>query len=50
MEAWRRNLYVLCGALFLVMMAMSMIMPFLPLYIQRDFGVEDPHQSGGISL
>lgn len=44
MEAWRRNLYVLCGALFLVMMAMSMIMPFLPLYIQRDFGVEDPHQ------
>jgi MFS transporter, DHA1 family, multidrug resistance protein len=43
-ETWRRNLYVLCGALFVVMMAMSMVMPFLPLYIQQDFGVEDPHE------
>ncbi|MFY0546016.1 MFS transporter [Brevibacillus sp. H7] len=44
METWQRNLYVLCGSLFVVMMAMSMIMPFLPLYIQQDFGVEDPHE------
>jgi DHA1 family multidrug resistance protein-like MFS transporter len=44
METWQRNLYVLCAALFIVMMAMSMIMPFLPLYIQQDFGVTDPHQ------
>lgn len=44
METWRRNLYVLCGCLFVVMLAMSMIMPFLPLYIQQDFGVEDPHE------
>ncbi len=44
METWQRNLYVLCGALFVVMLAMSMIMPFLPLYIQQDFGVDDPHQ------
>lgn len=44
MEIWRRNLYVLCGSLFVVMLAMSMIMPFLPLYIQQDFGIEDPHQ------
>ncbi|NRR23901.1 MULTISPECIES: MFS transporter [unclassified Brevibacillus] len=44
MEIWRRNLYVLCGSLFFVMVAMSMIMPFLPLYIQQDFGIEDPHQ------
>lgn len=43
-ETWRRNLYVLCGSLFVVMMAMSMIMPFLPLYIQQDFGIEDPHE------
>ncbi|WGV61148.1 MFS transporter [Brevibacillus brevis] len=44
MEIWRRNLFVLCGSLFFVMVAMSMIMPFLPLYIQQDFGIEDPHQ------
>ncbi|MGN7471836.1 MFS transporter [Brevibacillus sp. SAFN-007a] len=44
MEIWRRNLYVLCGSLFVVMLAMSMIMPFLPLYIQQDFGIDDPHQ------
>lgn len=44
METWRRNLYVLCGSLFVVMVAMSMVMPFLPLYIQQDFGIEDPHQ------
>jgi DHA1 family multidrug resistance protein-like MFS transporter len=44
LEIWKRNLYVLCGALFVVMLAMSMIMPFLPLYIQEDFGIEDPHE------
>lgn len=44
METWRRNLYVLCGCLFVAMLAMSMIMPFLPLYIHEDFGVEDPHE------
>ncbi len=44
MEAWQRNLYVLCAALFVVMLGMSMIMPFLPLYIQQDFGVSDPHE------
>lgn len=42
-ETWRRNLYVLCGCLFFCMLAMSMVMPFLPLFIQQDFGVEDPH-------
>lgn len=44
MEIWKRNLYILSGSLFIVMLAMSMIMPFLPLYIQNDFGIEDPHQ------
>lgn len=44
MEEWRRNLYVLCGSLFVVMVAMSMIMPFLSLYIQQDFGITDEHQ------
>ena len=44
MKAWQRNLYVLCAALFVVMLGMSMVMPFLPLYIQKDFGVTDPHE------
>ncbi len=43
MEIWKRNLYALCAAMFVVMVAMSMIMPFLPLYIQHDLGVSDPH-------
>lgn len=42
METWRRNLYVLCGSLFVAMVAMSMIMPFLPLFIHEDFGIDDP--------
>ncbi|RNB92265.1 MFS transporter [Brevibacillus fluminis] len=44
MEVWKRNLYVLCVAVFVVMMAMSMIMPFLPLYIHQDFGIEDENK------
>ncbi|MGE5702980.1 MAG: MFS transporter [Clostridia bacterium] len=44
MEIWKRNLYVLCAASFVVMMAMSMIMPFLPLYIHQDFGIENEEQ------
>lgn len=44
MESWRRNLYVLCFAMFITMVAMSMIMPFLPLFIQSELGISDPHQ------
>lgn len=44
MEVWKRNMYVLCVAVFVVMMAMSMIMPFLPLYIHQDFGIVDEKQ------
>ncbi|WP_139492280.1 MFS transporter [Brevibacillus dissolubilis] len=42
MEEWKRNLFVLCGALFFVMVGMSMVMPFLPLFIQNELGVTDP--------
>ncbi|TCS95013.1 MFS transporter [Hazenella coriacea] len=41
METWRRNLYILMISQFLVMSAMSMIMPFLPLYL-KEMGVTDP--------
>ncbi|SMO62123.1 MFS transporter [Melghirimyces algeriensis] len=44
MEIWRRNLYILMVSQFLVMCAMSMIIPFLPLYLQ-EMGVTDPDQT-----
>ncbi|AOM83768.1 MFS transporter [Salisediminibacterium beveridgei] len=39
-ENWKRNLYILMGSQFLVMSAMTMIIPFLPLYLQ-ELGVTD---------
>ncbi|OAJ72984.1 multidrug transporter [Brevibacillus sp. SKDU10] len=39
METWKRNLFVLCGALFIVMVGMSMVMPFLPLFIQEELHI-----------
>lgn len=44
MELWRRNLYILMGSQFLVMSAMTMIIPFLPLYLQ-EMGVTDPDKN-----
>jgi DHA1 family multidrug resistance protein-like MFS transporter len=41
MEIWKRNLVILCFAQFLVMSAMTLIIPFLPLYLQQDMGVVD---------
>lgn len=41
MESWKRNLWILSGAQFLVMGAMTMIIPFLPLYLS-ELGVTDP--------
>ncbi|NHN31306.1 MFS transporter [Paenibacillus agricola] len=43
MARWKINLIVLSIGQFLVMSAMTMVMPFLPLYIQ-ELGVTDPHQ------
>ncbi len=40
MEGWKKNLYVIWIALFFTMVGMSMVVPFLPLYI-RDLGVTD---------
>ncbi len=44
MESWRRNLYILMVAQFLVMGAMTMIVPFLPLYL-GEMGMTDPDQT-----
>jgi DHA1 family multidrug resistance protein-like MFS transporter len=38
--AWKRNLYILMVCQFLVLGAMSMIMPFLPLYLTEEMGMK----------
>ncbi|WP_017727183.1 MFS transporter [Halalkalibacterium ligniniphilum] len=43
MENWRRNLRILVVCQFLVLGSMTMIIPFLPLYLQ-ELGVTDPRQ------
>ncbi|SEM71583.1 MFS transporter [Lihuaxuella thermophila] len=44
MGSWRRNLYILMVSQFLVMSAMSMIIPFLPLYLQ-EMGIKNPAET-----
>lgn len=41
MPKWKKNLYILVVSQFMVMAAMTMIIPFLPLYLQ-ELGVTDP--------
>ncbi|GCL71007.1 MFS transporter [Paenibacillus naphthalenovorans] len=43
MERWKINLIVLWFGQFMVMSGMTMIIPFLPLYIQ-EMGIHDPHE------
>ncbi|MFO7264263.1 MAG: multidrug transporter [Bacillaceae bacterium G1] len=43
MELWKRNLLILWIASFFFMSSMSMVIPFLPLYVQ-ELGVDDPDQ------
>lgn len=40
MEVWKRNLVILWFAQFMVQMGMSLILPFLPLYLEQDLGVQ----------
>lgn len=40
-ELWKRNLAILCVAQFFVMAAMSLIIPFLALYLKHDMGIVD---------
>ncbi|MFD2117310.1 MFS transporter [Paenibacillus yanchengensis] len=44
MEQWRKNLIVLWFGQFLVMAGMTMIIPFMPLYLQYDLGMTDTEQ------
>ncbi|MBB3109848.1 MFS family permease [Paenibacillus phyllosphaerae] len=45
MEQWKKNLAVLWVGQFLVMAGMTMIIPFLSLYLQTDLGLSDPHET-----
>ena len=45
-ERWKINLAVLWFGTFLVMSGMTMIMPFLPLYLQQDLGVTEEGEIG----
>lgn len=46
MEQWKKNLIVLWFGQFLVMAGMTMIIPFLTLYLQFELGLSDPHEIG----
>lgn len=44
MAGWKINLLILCFGQFMVMAGMTMIMPFIPLYIQ-ELGITDPKEN-----
>ncbi|MFB9278190.1 MFS transporter [Cohnella cellulosilytica] len=46
MNRWKINLYILMVGNFLVMAGMTMIMPFLSLYLQQDLGLTGEHEIG----
>ncbi|MBJ6359820.1 MFS transporter [Paenibacillus sp. GCM10012307] len=46
MEQWKVNLIVLWFGQFLVMAGMTMIVPFLSLYLQNDLGLQGEHTIG----
>mgnify|MGYP001190137631 CR=1 FL=1 len=44
LERWKLNVVVLWFGQIFVMSGMTMIIPFLPLYLQFDLGLTDPHE------
>jgi len=46
MQRWKINLAVLMCGNFLVMAGMTMIIPFLSLYLKQDLGLTDEHEIG----
>ena len=40
--AWKRNLAILWAAQFIFILGISITLPFLPLFIQKELGVGDP--------
>jgi len=46
LQRWKVNLIVLMCGNFLVLAGMTMIIPFLSLYLQHDLGLTDEHEIG----
>lgn len=46
MQRWKTNLGILMFGNFLVMAGMTMITPFLALYLKQDLGLTDEHEIG----
>ncbi|UHA72573.1 MFS transporter [Paenibacillus sp. 481] len=46
MQRWKLNLVILWFGSFLVMGGMTMVVPFLALYLQQDIGLTDQHEIG----
>ncbi|MFD0674194.1 MFS transporter [Cohnella sp. GCM10027633] len=46
MQRWKINLAVLMFGNFLVMAGMTMVIPFLSLYLKQDLGLTDEHEIG----
>ncbi|QAY66433.1 MFS transporter [Paenibacillus protaetiae] len=46
MEQWKKNLIVLWFGQFLINAGMTMIIPFMSLYLQFDLGLSDKHEIG----
>jgi len=44
MQQWKLNLIILWFGSFLAMAGMTMVTPFLALYLQHDIGLTDTHQ------
>lgn len=46
MQRWKINLIILMSGNFLVMAGMTMIIPFLSLYLKQDLGLTNDHEIG----
>ncbi|WP_373229375.1 MFS transporter [Cohnella sp.] len=46
MQRWKVNLFILMSGNFLVMAGMTMIIPFLSLYLKQDLGLTNDHEIG----
>ncbi|WP_143786586.1 MULTISPECIES: hypothetical protein [Paenibacillus] len=51
MPQWKRNLYILWFGLFLNHMAYSLSVPFFPIFLQNDLGIQSDLEAwSGISI
>lgn len=44
LENWRRNYLAVWPSLFVVSLGLMAVIPTLPLYVEQQFGIQDPHE------